>query len=165
MRKLVLRGIAERKLRAALSGIAVLLGVAMISGTYIETDQIRNAFDDITEESVEKLDVVVSPEEEFTASMASELPTLPEAMVQRIGQVPGVDAAEGELGALGNIVVDGEVVRDVWRAGPRHGRFRQPFRPDARSSRDASQVPAARPPSSRATHMTMGSRSETRSAL
>ena len=88
MRKLVLRGIAERKLRAALSGIAVLLGVAMISGTYIETDQIRTAFDDITEESVEKLDVVVSPEEEFTASMASELPTLPEAIVQRIRAGP-----------------------------------------------------------------------------
>ena len=48
MRKLVLRGLAERKLRSALTAIAVLLGVAMISGAYIETDQIRTAFDDIT---------------------------------------------------------------------------------------------------------------------
>jgi putative ABC transport system permease protein len=110
MRKLVLRGMAERKLRSALTGIAVLLGVAMISGTYIETDQIRTAFDDITAESVKKLDVVVTPKEEFTASFASELPTLPEETVGQVEAVPGVAGAEGEVAALGNLVVDGEVV-------------------------------------------------------
>ena len=48
MTKLALRGLAQRKLRAALTAIAVLLGVAMIAGTYIETDQITHAFEDIT---------------------------------------------------------------------------------------------------------------------
>ena len=33
---------AERKLRSALTAIAVLLGVAMIAGTYVQTDQIRS---------------------------------------------------------------------------------------------------------------------------
>src|SRR5690349_18325245 len=82
----------------------------MISGTYIETDQIRTAFDDLVAESVAKLDVVVTPEEEFTASFSAELPTLPEKTVEKVRRVPGVAAAEGELSAFGNIVVDGEVV-------------------------------------------------------
>ena len=36
-----LRSMAQRKLRTALTAIAVLLGVAMIAGTYVQTDQIR----------------------------------------------------------------------------------------------------------------------------
>ena len=117
MRKLVLRGFAERKLRSALTATAVLLGVAMISGAYIETDQIRTAFDDITAESVKKLDVVISPEEEFTAVMGSELPTFPASIVAEVERIPGVAGAEGELASLGNLVVDGEVVETFGAPG------------------------------------------------
>ena len=40
MIKVALRGLAGRKLRAVLTGIAIVLGVAMISGTYVLTDTI-----------------------------------------------------------------------------------------------------------------------------
>src|SRR4029077_9784368 len=39
-----LKGLAGRKLRAALTAIAIILGVAMISGTYVLTDTINSAF-------------------------------------------------------------------------------------------------------------------------
>jgi putative ABC transport system permease protein len=110
MTQLALRGLAERKLRSALTTIAVVLGVAMIAGTYIETDQIRNAFDDITSQSVEKLDVIVTPEEEFTATFGSEPPTLDAPILGQVRRVDGVAATEGELTAFGHMVVDGEVV-------------------------------------------------------
>ena len=42
---LVLRGMAQRRLRSALTALAILLGVAMIAGTYVHTDQIRPPFD------------------------------------------------------------------------------------------------------------------------
>ena len=42
--KVSLRGLAGRKLRAVLTGIAIVLGVAMISGTYILTDTVERAF-------------------------------------------------------------------------------------------------------------------------
>ena len=42
--KVALRGLAGRKLRAVLTGIAIVLGVAMISGTYILTDTVQRAF-------------------------------------------------------------------------------------------------------------------------
>ena len=44
MTGLALRGLGERKLRSALTAIAVLLGVAMIAGTYVLTDQMRGGF-------------------------------------------------------------------------------------------------------------------------
>jgi putative ABC transport system permease protein len=117
MTQLALRGLAERKLRSALTTIAVVLGVAMIAGTYIETDQIRNAFNDITSQSVEKLDVIVTPEEEFTATFGSEPPTLDAAILGQVRRVDGVAATEGELTAFGHMVVDGEVVETFGAPG------------------------------------------------
>jgi putative ABC transport system permease protein len=117
MRALALRGLAERKLRSALTAIAVLLGVAMVTGTYIETDQIRNAFEDISEQSVEGIDVVVTPEEEFTSQFSTELATLEGGLVKRVEGVDGVAAAEGQITAFGRIVVDGEVVETLGAPG------------------------------------------------
>ena len=39
-----LRGLLGRKLRAALTAIAIVLGVALMSGTYILTDTINQSF-------------------------------------------------------------------------------------------------------------------------
>ena len=47
MLAVALKGLAGRKVRGALTAIAIVLGVAMISGTYILTDTITNAFNTI----------------------------------------------------------------------------------------------------------------------
>ena len=47
MTRLALRGLAARKLRTSLTIIAVLLGVTMIAGTFVLTDTIQKAFDEI----------------------------------------------------------------------------------------------------------------------
>jgi putative ABC transport system permease protein len=117
MRKLALRGLAARKLRTSLSAIAVVLGVAMIVGTYVLTDQITNAFEDITDQGVEGIDVVVTPDEAFTSTMFTEPPTLEEGLTRKIEAVDGVAAAEGQVSALGQMVVDGEPV-DTFGAPP-----------------------------------------------
>ena len=44
MTSLTLRGLFARKTRAVLTGLADLLGVAMISGTYVFTDTINSTF-------------------------------------------------------------------------------------------------------------------------
>ena len=49
MTSLTLRGLFARKARALLTGLAVLLGVAMISGTYVFTDTINSSFERIFE--------------------------------------------------------------------------------------------------------------------
>ena len=55
-----LKGLAGRKLRAALTALAIVLGVAMVSGTYVLTDTIDKAFSTIFDESYAGTDVVVS---------------------------------------------------------------------------------------------------------
>ena len=47
MMRFALKGLLGRKLRTALTAIAIVLGVAMVSGTYVLTDSIDNAFDAI----------------------------------------------------------------------------------------------------------------------
>ena len=39
------QGLWGRKLRTALTALAIVLGVAMVSGTYVLTDTITKAFD------------------------------------------------------------------------------------------------------------------------
>ena len=60
MIKVALRGLAGRKLRALLTAIAIVLGVAMISGTYILTDTIDRAFTTLFTESYAGTDAVVT---------------------------------------------------------------------------------------------------------
>jgi putative ABC transport system permease protein len=58
--KVALRGLAGRKLRAVLTGIAIVLGVAMISGTYILTDTVQSAFTNLFTDSYSGTDAVVT---------------------------------------------------------------------------------------------------------
>lgn len=60
MTKIALRGLARRKLRAVLTGIAIVLGVAMISGTYILTDTVERAFTNLLVDSYSGTDAVVT---------------------------------------------------------------------------------------------------------
>ena len=58
---LVLRGMSQRRLRSALTALAILLGVAMIAGTYVQTDQISTALEDIQQTANQGTDAVVRP--------------------------------------------------------------------------------------------------------
>jgi putative ABC transport system permease protein len=60
--RFAIRGLLGRKLRAVLTGIAIVLGVAMISGTYILTDTIDRAFSTLFTQSYAGTDAVVQGE-------------------------------------------------------------------------------------------------------
>ena len=49
MTRMALRGLLARKLRTALTGFAVVIGVAFVAGTFIFTDTINASFDDLFE--------------------------------------------------------------------------------------------------------------------
>jgi putative ABC transport system permease protein len=108
-----LRSMAQRKLRTALTAIAILLGVAMIAGTYVQTDQIRTAFDEITETSYLGVDVTISPRQEFSGTFAPTEP-LSERLVAEAATVPGVDKVEGQLFDSGSLVVDGKILEPTF---------------------------------------------------
>ena len=66
-----LRSMAQRKLRSALTAVAILLGVAMIAGTYVQTDQIRTAMNDITRTANSGVDAQMSPRKSFISTFGA----------------------------------------------------------------------------------------------
>lgn len=112
MIRLILAGLRQRKLRAALTAIAILLGVAMVTGTLVLTSQITRAFDEIFQAANIGVDVRVSPRTDFEGGLQS-VPTLPESLVATVAQVDGVQKAAPEVAALGSPVVNGEYVQST----------------------------------------------------
>lgn len=94
-----LKGLAARKLRALSTILAVLLGVALVAGTYILTDTINRSFDDIFTTALEGTDVVVVPKE-IVAQDTSEPPPFSASLLNRVERVPGVAKAEGGIFSL-----------------------------------------------------------------
>ncbi len=90
----VLRGLLGRKLRAALTAIAIVLGVAMIAGTYVLMDTTVRAFDDVFETAYSKTDASVVGKSPFGA-MEAVPPPVSAGLLERIRRLPEVQAAEG----------------------------------------------------------------------
>ena len=99
MIKFALKGLLTRKLRTALTALAIVLGVAMISGTYVLTDSIDSAFDQIFTDVREGSDVVITGKSAFDLSEGSGVtePTLDESLLDEVRGLEGVAEAEGSV--------------------------------------------------------------------
>ncbi len=97
MNKLVLRGFAERKVRALLTGIAIVLGVALMAGTYILTDTINHAFAEVFGSAYRNKAVVVTARETLGHNSGSRTYPISEATLARVRAVPGVAAASPSI--------------------------------------------------------------------
>ena len=89
--KVALKGLLGRKLRAALTAIAIVLGVAMVSGTFVLTDTINGAFDSIFSQSYKNADAVVTGKTAFDEHQRE----------RRAGADPRRSAAPEGAGAAG----------------------------------------------------------------
>ena len=99
MIRFALKSLAGRKLRTVLTALAIVLGVAMMSGAYVLTDTIDKAFDAIFVDSYAGTDAVVTGKEagfSFEGESA-EPPSIPEAMLGRVRAVDGVEVATGSV--------------------------------------------------------------------
>ena len=99
MTKFALKGLLGRKLRTALTAIAIVLGVAMVSGTYVLTDSIDSAFDSIFTDVREGSNVVISGKAAFDLSDGSgaSAPAFDESVLEEVRAVDSVQAAEGSV--------------------------------------------------------------------
>jgi putative ABC transport system permease protein len=97
--RVALRGLAGRKLRALLTAIAIILGVAMISGTLVLTDTIDKAFDRIFVQSYAGTDAVVSAKSSDISfeGESAVAPPIPEDILRQVREVDSVDAAVGSV--------------------------------------------------------------------
>ena len=60
MTRVALKGILGRKLRTVLTAFSIVLGVSMVTGSFILTDTMSKAFDSIFTSSYAETDAVVS---------------------------------------------------------------------------------------------------------
>ena len=104
MLSLVLRGFLQRKLRVALTAVAIILGVALMAGTYILTDTINNSFSKIFQTASKGHDVVISPTETLGREISSEISPVTEAMLDTVRRTPGVAEAAGSLFTPGTLL-------------------------------------------------------------
>ncbi len=99
MIRVALRGLAGRKFRTVLTAIAIVLGVAMMSGAYVLTDTIDKAFNAIFVESYAGTDAVVSgkgADISFEGEQ-SQSPPIPDDVLDRVRAVDGVEVAAGSV--------------------------------------------------------------------
>jgi putative ABC transport system permease protein len=101
--KVALKGLLARKLRTALTGFAVVIGVAFVAGTFVFTDTIDASFKDLFERTQKGVDVSVQSrlavEEDFATP-----PPMPAETLQRVQAVPGVEEAAGSVSLDGTLL-------------------------------------------------------------
>jgi putative ABC transport system permease protein len=123
MTKFALKGILTRKLRTVLTALAIVLGVAMISGTYVLTDSIDGAFDQIFTDIREGSTVIISGKSAFDLSDGSGVtdPSLDESLLDEVRALQGVGQAEGgvDSDATSLIGEDGKAI--VYGGAPNLG--------------------------------------------
>jgi putative ABC transport system permease protein len=100
---LTLASLRARPLRALLTAFSIVLGVAMISGTFVVTGQINRAFSEIFDAVNVKNDVVIYLRTVSNDNSGFQEP-FSSSVLGRVRNVPGVAATTGEIDALGSLV-------------------------------------------------------------
>jgi putative ABC transport system permease protein len=101
-----LKGLAGRKLRAALTAVSIVLGVSMISGTFVLTDTIKAAFGTVFTQVYKNTDAVITGKSAIggNANQGVTPPSLPESLLPKVRGLPGVAEAEGGVADQAKLV-------------------------------------------------------------
>jgi putative ABC transport system permease protein len=111
--RVALRGLLGRKLRALLTAVAIVLGVAMISGTYVLTDTIKAAFGTVFTQVYKNTDAVVTAKSAIGKNRNNNglPPSFSEALLPKVRALPGVSEANGGVSDFAYLVGrDGKVI-------------------------------------------------------
>ncbi|MBV9000568.1 MAG: ABC transporter permease, partial [Solirubrobacterales bacterium] len=100
MTKVALRGLLGRKTRALLTAFAIILGVAMVSGTFVLTDTIKAAFNTVFTTVYQNTDAVITGKSAISSSNNGNAPTtpsLPASLLTQVRALPSVAEASGSI--------------------------------------------------------------------
>ena len=110
MMRVALKGLFARRVRAVLTALAIVLGVAMVSGSFVLTDTISKAFDSIFTSSYSHTDAVVSGKKLVDYSNSGNA-TVSRAVLEQVKRSPQRSLAQP--GVVGSV---------AHRHGPGHRR-------------------------------------------
>ena len=118
MLRVALRGLASRKLRSALTAVAIVLGVALVGGTYILTDSITGAFNSIFQAVYRGTDATVTGRNAIDKGANtsggnnnnSTNPSFPQSLLARVQRLPDVADALGGVAGTPQLVKNGKAI-------------------------------------------------------
>jgi len=96
VKSVALKGLLGRKTRTILTSLAIVLGVAMVSGTYVLTDTISKAFDQIFSGTYKNTAAVVTGKKVVKFSNSGNA-TVPQNVLVEVRRLPDVEAAAGDI--------------------------------------------------------------------
>ena len=98
MRRVTLKGLAMHKMRAVLTTLAVVIGVAMISGAYVVSDTMLSAANSLSSSAYDNTDAVVTKKQAFNQSnTVGTAVTIPQQTIAKVRSLPQVAAATGDI--------------------------------------------------------------------
>jgi putative ABC transport system permease protein len=101
MYRAALKSVLAHKVRLALTAIAIILGVAFVSGTYVFTDTIKGQFDNLFDDIYQGVDVAVAAE--GTGVGSADVP-FDESILDIVAAVDGVDIATGGVTGFATMI-------------------------------------------------------------
>ena len=110
---LTLKGLWSHKLRYALTGLAVVLGVAFMAGTMVLTDTMQATFDGVFASANDGTDVIVQRSGAIDGEAGTVRDRVDSGVVAQVAAVDGVDAAAGSVQGFGQLIkADGTVASE-----------------------------------------------------
>jgi putative ABC transport system permease protein len=97
-----IKSLWARKLRALGTTVAVFVGVSLIAGTYVITDTINKAFDQIFSDSLKGTSVVITNKQPVAQQTNTSI-SFPAGVLKKVQAVPGVTLAAGTVFTGGGI--------------------------------------------------------------
>jgi putative ABC transport system permease protein len=106
-----LKSLLARKVRLVLTALSIVLGIGFVAGTYVLTDTMNAAFDQLFATTAQASDVTVRSVSAFTPEQAGpgggggeEREPVPEGLLETVRGVPSVAEAEGAVQGYAQIV-------------------------------------------------------------
>jgi len=116
MRKITVRGLLVRKLRLALTALAIVLGVTFVTGTLVLTDTLNHTFDTLIGTAYQHVSFQVRGTAAFnndTAAAANgtaDRKPIPASLATVVRRLPGVADVDGSVSGYAQFVSDGNAI-------------------------------------------------------
>lgn len=104
MWRVTVKGLAAKWRRLVGTIVAIVIGVAFISGVYVLSDTVRRTFDDLFASVYRGTDVVVTPAGGLEGGFRESPPRLARAVLDEVRTLPGVVRASGTIRSYAQIV-------------------------------------------------------------
>ena len=112
MWRATVQGLLAHKLRLALTGLAIVLGVTFVTGTLVLTDTLHNTFTTLFGQVYQNVDFQVRGVAAFSNGNGRAVRnSIPEQLATTVRAVPGVEVAEGAVSGYAQYVApDGKAI-------------------------------------------------------